>query len=345
MVKDFLKAIHLNYARKEREDNDPGFGLKIYGDRTRYVAKDGSTNITRMGLPLRDRLDIFHSLIKMSWGKFLALTIMGYFAVNLFFAGLYFAAGMENMTGVDALSPLTRFWDAFFFSCQTITTVGYGRIAPVGFLQSSIAAVESLLGLLLFALITGLLYGRFAKAEGRLSFSENILISPYRGITGLMFRLANPRSNELIELEAMVIFSIMDLKENRRTFQILELERKNLMFLSLSWTVVHPIDENSPLAGLTEADFMQRDVEWMVVIKAFDESRAQMVYTRASYKCDELVWGAKFTPMDIKTNPKNGRIHFDLSNLNAFQMAELPEYVTATGEVAPEEKPLPGGVG
>ncbi len=321
MVKEAIKYIRENY-RNRKVEADPGFGLGQIPT-ARFMEKDGSTHIKRVGLPIWERIDVFHSLINMSWTKFLSIVVLGYWVVNFLFACIYWFIGMETMAGIDAENSHHWFLDAYFFSAQTITTVGYGRISPVGIAANSVAAFESLLGLLGFAVFTGLLYGRFAKPNSKLIYSPVALIAPYREITAFMFQVANPKMNELIEIEAKLIVSMFDKPKNKRIYVTLTLERDTILFLSINWTIVHPIDEESPLVGLTEADMPEANPEFMVVIKAFDETRSQHIYWRTSYKHEEIVWGAKFTPFSLQVNDRGDTL-YDISKLGEYVAAELP---------------------
>lgn len=321
MVKETIQYIRENY-RTRKVDADPGFGLGQMAG-ARFISKDGRSNAKRVGVPMWERIDIFHSLINMSWTKFLSIVMVGYLVINFIFACIYWFIGMDSMAGIDTENKRNWFADAYFFSAQTLTTVGYGRISPVGFASSSVAAFESLLGLLGFAVFTGLLYGRFAKPNSKLIYSPAALIAPYREITAFMLQVANPKMNELIEIEAMMIVSMFDKKQNKRIYSTVSLERDKILFLSFSWTIVHPIDENSPLVGLTEADMPEADPEFMVIVKAFDETRSQHIFWRTSYKYTEIVWGAKFLPLSLTVNEK-GESLYDISKLGSYTAAKLP---------------------
>lgn len=321
MVKEALKYVRENY-RRGKVDADPGFGLgQMKG--SRFINKEGSTNIRRVGLPIWERIDVFHSLINMSWTKFLTIVVVGYLVINFFFATVYWGIGIDSMAGTSMEDRHRWFLDAFFFSSQTLTTVGYGRISPVGVGANIVAVFESLIGLFGFAVFTSLLYGRFARPRSKLLFSPNALIAPYRGITAFMLRVANPKINELIEIEAMVIISMFDKKQNKRIYVTVPLERDKILFLSINWTLVHPIDEDSPLVGLRAEDMAEADPEFMIVIKAFDETRSQHIFWRTSYKYHEVVWGAKFVPFSLQVNDK-GESLYDISTLGDYVEAELP---------------------
>jgi inward rectifier potassium channel len=276
---------------------DPGLTQQYTGDLRRTINKDGSFNVARRGTVWRDIHPYLH-LISMPWPAFLALVFATYLAINTIFAVLYFSLGPGHLQGGDAPDKLDRFLNAFFFSAHTLTTVGYGNIAPNAISSNIIAVVEALIGLLGFALATGILFGRFSRPSARIGFSEKALIAPYEGRTSLQFRIVNRRPNALMEMEATVILMGVEGEpgKKKRTFQPLSLERDTVDFLALTWTIVHPIDESSPLFGRTPDDLKQKEAEVIILIKGFDETFAQSVHSRYSYRYDEIAWNAKFTP-------------------------------------------------
>ncbi|MEP6595383.1 MAG: ion channel [Ginsengibacter sp.] len=212
----------------------------------------------------------------------------------------------------------------FFFSCQTFTTVGYGRINPIGFATSSIAAFEALIGLLSFAIATGLLYGRFAKPKAYLRFSENALLAPYKDITAIMLRVAPFKNATLVDAEAKVTLGLV-LEENGKTvnkFFQLPLEFNTVNALTLSWTIVHPITETSPLYNFTKEDFENTTGEILVYLKAFDDMFSNTVVTRTSYTFKEIIIGAKFKPMFMRSNEGN-KTTLHLDKLNSFVPADV----------------------
>jgi len=276
---------------------DPGLTQQYTGILRRAINKDGSFNVSRHGTGWRD-IHPFLFLISLPWPWFLALVFAAYLAVNTLFAALYYSLGPGHLTGGDAPHSLGRFLNAFFFSAHTLTTVGYGNIAPGTISANIFAAIEALIGLLGFALATGILFGRFSRPSARIGFSEHALIAPYEGGTSLQFRIVNRRPNALMEIEATVILMSVEGEpgKQKRTFQALTLERDDVDFLALTWTVVHPIDQSSPLSGKTKEDLQQKQAEVIVLIKAFDETFSQSVRARYSYRFDEIAWNAKFTP-------------------------------------------------
>jgi inward rectifier potassium channel len=276
---------------------DPGLTTQYTGLLRRAINKDGSFNVERKGTRWRDIHPYLH-LISMPWPSFLLLVFASYLVVNSVFALCYFALGPGHLAGGDAPRSLDRFLNAFFFSAHTLTTVGYGNIAPKTLSSNTIAATEALVGLLGFALATGILFGRFSRPSARIGYSERALIAPYEERTSLQFRIVNRRPNALMEMEASVILMMVEGEpgKQKRSFLGLPLERETIDFLALTWTIVHPIDESSPLFGKTSDDLARGQAEVIVLIKGFDESFAQSVHSRYSYRFDEVDWNAKFTP-------------------------------------------------
>jgi inward rectifier potassium channel len=276
---------------------DPGLTQQYAGPLRRTINKDGSFNVERKGTGWRD-IHPYLFLISIPWPAFLALVLAAYFATNIIFATLYYSLGPGHLQGGDSPHNFDRFLIAFFFSAHTLTTVGYGNVAPGSISANILAAIEALIGLLGFALATGILFGRFSRPSARIGFSENALIAPYETRTSLQFRIVNRRPNALMEMEATVILMQVegDPGKQKRTFQPLTLERDKIDFLALTWTIVHPIDEASPLFGKTKEAAEQKQTEVIILIKGFDETFSQSVRARYSYRYDEVIWNAKFTP-------------------------------------------------
>ena len=303
----------------EQKFNDMGLGTKVSSSQ-RGLNKDGSFNVKKINVPFSERMNFYHMLVTMSWIKFFILILSGFIFVNLIFASLYMWIGTEHLTGIDGKTDFEKFMEAFFFSSQTLTTLGYGRIAPIGIAASSIAAIESTLGLLSFALATGLLYGRFSRPVAKIKYSEHAVIAPYRDVNGFMFRVLNPQDNQLIEIEIALTLSLKKKDSNLRDFYSLEAERTKINFLPLSWTVVHPISSTSPLFGINEKELLEKDAELIVLIKAFDETFSQTVYSRSSYKASEIKWGQKFTYI---VHQEKGQTTVDVGRIDETEKAEL----------------------
>lgn len=276
---------------------DPGLTQQFTGVLRRSINKDGSFNVRRQGGSWRH----FHpylTLLNMSWTEFFALVLAGYCAMNLLFAAGYFLLGPEALQGADTASDGRRFLSDFFFSAHTLTTVGYGNVAPATLGSNIVSSIEALVGLLSAALGTGLLFGRFSRPSARIAFSERMLVTPYQDRSSVQFRIVNLRPNVLMELEAHMILMTVEGEPGAltRRFQPLKLERENVYFLALTWTIVHPIEEESPLFGKTPEELRRLQAEFVIMIKAFDDTFAQAVHARYSYRFDELTWQARFQP-------------------------------------------------
>lgn len=308
-------------AKKKTEDfKDLGLGTKVSATAYRALNKDGTFNVRKTNVPFFQRINFFHTLISMSWLKFNGFILLSYSIINLIFGSIYYFIGIENLTGIKASSAFEEFIEAFFFSSQTITTLGYGRVAPIGTLANIVAAIESMLGLLGFALATGMLYGRFSRPSAKIQYSTKAVISPYKNINGFMFRIVNPQHTQLLEVEISVSLSMRRENSGLRDFYLLDLERTKVSFLPYTWTVVHPIAHTSPLYEFNREKAIEKDVEFIITIKAFDESFSQVVYSRSSYKASELVWGEKF--VNLMENDGDG-IKIDVSRLDETIEVEL----------------------
>lgn len=283
----------------EAHDRDLGFGSEVAARaRRRFVNPDGSFNVERHGLGWRANLSLYHQLITMSWPKFIGLVILLYLAVNGLFAAAYVAAGVDALQGSHGGSLPARWLEMFFFSVQTFSTVGYGGLEPASLAANLVMTFESVTGLLSVALVTGLVFARFSHPMADIVFSRRAIVAPYRGISGFEFRIANHRRNQIVDLEARIILAARDPERpDKRIFTLLPLERSKVSFFPLSWTIVHPIDDESPLAGLRGADLEAMDAEFLVLLSGFDETFSQMVHTRSSYKAEEVLWDVKFANM------------------------------------------------
>ncbi len=297
------------------DTKDFGLGSKVTGQtRTRFLNKNGSFNVERTGQSFFSSLSPYHALLTVSWAKFHAMIVLSYFLLNLLFAAGYMLCGPGALDGSSATTFAQRFLDAFFFSVQTLATIGYGKMSPSSLASNILVAAEALAGLFGFALATGLLFSRFSRPNAKIRFSEKAVVAPYRDITGFMFRIVNERKNQIIELAATVTFSKMELHNGKhiRRFYRLTLERDKVTFFPLNWTIVHPIDEKSPLFGVTEKDLKETDAEFAILLSGIDEIFSQTVHSRSSYKYDEVVVGAKFKDMFLPSADGVARIDIRL---------------------------------
>src|SRR6188508_2160679 len=308
-----------------QSDLNTGFGVNSENTSGRfYDRKSGGANVIKKGIGILNRHSWYHTMLAMPRTKFLSFLLVAYTIVNLIFAGIYYLIGIDHLAGVNTGSAIKNFSEVFFFSAQTFTTVGYGRISPVGFAASAVSTFEAFLGLLSFAIATGLFYGRFSRPRAFLSFSHNALIAPYKDGIALMFRMAPYKNNILSEAEVKVNLA-MQIEENGKMvnrFFNLDLEISKINSLALSWTIVHPINDKSPLYNFNYTDIVNAKIEPLVFVKAFDEVFSNTVVQRFSYVAPEGIWGAKFRMMYHADEKKKATV-LDLDKLNDYEKIEL----------------------
>lgn len=305
----------------EEQKRDLGFGSIVAGkSRQRLLNADGSFNVTRTGLSFLTSLNLYHTLLTMSWRVFLSLMLLLFFVSNIIFGLLYSTLGADALVDTSRDPQMNLFLRGFFFSVQTFATIGYGTIHPAGVVPNLLVTLESYYSLLANALITGVVFARFARPTARVVFSNRAVIAPYRNITALMFRIVNGRRNQLIEVGAQVLFSRFVNENGKvvRRFDFLDLERESVTFFPLSWTVVHPINDSSPLYGMTERDIRESDAEILVLLTATDETFAQVVHTRSSYKPKQIAYGHKFVSIYNKTR-EGEPISIDVRKLSQLE--------------------------
>jgi inward rectifier potassium channel len=306
----------------EKNREDLGFGTKVISRKARLLRQDGTFNVKKIGQSLGAKINLYHRLLNTHWTLFIFFVFSFYLILNFIFAIIYYSIGVKNLVGINPSDSLSDFWEAFFFSSQTLTTVGYGHVHPVGYITSFVSAFEALIGLMTFAIITGLLYGRFSKPNPKLIFSKNALISPYLNINGLMVRMVNEKSNQLLNVEASIIYSRNEIEDGieKRKYYNLDLERNKVRFFPMSWTLVHPITEKSPLYNLTYEDFEKSDTEFIVSIEGTNDTFADMIYVRNSYLYNEIEFGAKFENiLDVEED----KYSLDLSKISDYQKVDL----------------------
>ena len=304
----------------QQESRDLGFGAVVSQQRRlRLLNQDGSFNVRRVEPGLWQRLASYHGLLTMPWPRFFAVIFAGYLAINSVFAGAYLLCGPGALTGDDRTVPFLR---AFFFSVHTFATIGYGNVAPMGLAANLVVTVEAMVGLLSLALATGLVFARFSRPHARLLYSRCAVLAPYRGITAFEFRVVNASNSELIELTARVVLSRFEEEEGggrQRRYYPLPLERESVAFFPLSWTVVHPIDETSPLYGWDREQLVAAEAEFLVLITGVDESFAQVVHSRTSYTAEEVVGNARFRSM---FRSGDGALGVDIEKLHEIEPVE-----------------------
>ena len=299
--------------KRKRTTEETGFGSKSFSDLDRLILNDGTFNVTKRGGGLK-QLSIYYWLIRMHWAWLVTFVFAGFFILNLLFALGYYLGGPAQLTGgIGMKSSSEYFLHCFYFSTQTLTTVGFGFTSPLKGYSSILAALEAMIGLLSFAFATSVIYGRFSKAKARILFSNKMVVSPYRGISGLKFRIANPRRNELLGLKARVMFSHLQEEEgkSRRHYSPLDLEIDYIDMFPLPWTIVHPIDDESPIKGLTKANLVKKQSEFIIILKGYDQAFNQDVHQIYSYRANEILFDYDFEPMFDTGYEKSTTVQLD----------------------------------
>jgi len=308
---------------KAQENKELGFGTKGSAQRSRLINPDGSFNIKRVEPSRWHSTSIYHALLLMSWRKFNLIVFAYFFIINVFFAVCYYAAGIDGLNGIEGITVVDKFWDAFFFSTQTLSTVGFGRISPGTHLVSAIAAVESLIGLLGFALATGLLYGRFSRPQVHIIFSKNAIISPFKEGTAFQFRIVNKMKNsQITDMEARIIVAKFEIENGVkvRRFRPMELELSTITFFPLSWTINHPITENSPIYGMNFKELKEVNAEFLIILNGFDDTFSQTVHRRFSYTVDEVICGARF--ISVFSENERGETVQDINKISDYELID-----------------------
>lgn len=286
---------------------------KAASGRQRFINKDGRINIRRLGIRQNLRRDWYHWLLSLHWTKVFALLGFFYVYVNAVFAILYTLGG----DGIVNARP-GNFSDAFFFSVQTLATIGYGVMSPKTFYVNCIVTLETVTGMLTFALFTGLIFTQFSRPTASVRFTKNAVIAPHDGIETLMFRVANKRGNQILQAEVRVTLARWEKTlegERIRKLYDLELIRDRSSFFSLSWTVRHPITKNSPLHGQNPETLAASNTEIAVLLSGTDDIFSQPVYGRYAYSSDEILCDSRFR--DLFKNDENGAPYIDYADFDA----------------------------
>ena len=297
---------------------DPGFGYKTANSAKRMVNADGSFNLIHINKKFSVS-EIYSRLINMTWIKFIALIFLWYFLLNVLFASIYFFIGIEHLT-IEKSTPFQGFLNSYFFSAQTLTTLGYGLVSPQGNITAFISSLEALIGLIGFAFMTGLLYGRFSKPKAAIRFSDVMVLRPFKEKRAVMFRLMNKRTNVMIEPKIKVTLAINELDDKgvfSRKFFNLNLEREKIMYLPSTWTIVHEIEEGSPLYKYTDEQLLKLNAELLVLIEYYEDAFTQNVYQIHSYSFNDLRNNYKFTPAYYFD--ENGQAILDHGNLSKIE--------------------------
>ena len=307
----------------KNELDDTGLSSKYQTRTQRIINRDGSFNIIKTGISRIESFNLYHYLVETSWPKFFLLSLLFYFLVNTAFSVIYVIIGVENLGALASGNLLHNFTEAFFFSAQTLTTVGYGRLNPMNHASNIIAIIEAGTGWLIFALMTGLLYGRFSRPTTNIIYSKNAIIAPWKGgLTAFQFRVANGYNTKMLDAEIQVIASWLEdsPQGEKRVFFNLKPEYGKIVFFPTAWTVNHIIDEHSPMYGKTKSFFLAKEAEFLILFKAHDDTFGQIVNSRFSYRAEEIAEGVKFARV-ITTN-EDGIGVVALENMSKLEKAE-----------------------
>ncbi|MBL0308912.1 MAG: hypothetical protein IPP77_04315 [Bacteroidetes bacterium] len=312
-------------------------GLDRFGDGTRQrtINPDGNYNMERKTGRLFGNFYLYHWLITTSWTRYWMVVLGFYLVMNILFAGTYYWLGVETLKGIPSDTEFTKFIYCFFFSAQSFTTVGYGAINPLTKMSNEVATIEAFAGLMTFALATGTLLGRFSKPVAKIRYSKNIIIAPFKDITGLQFMVANELSSTLMEMEARINLSWTEDEGNGksiRRFQQVKLEYEKIAMFPTSWVVNHPIDEESALWGKTLQEIKEMDVEVFVLLKGFDDVFSQTIYSRQSYTVKQFVWGAKFRRPFAYND--SGKLVMDLTVVGDYDLVPAMSATNTQAETA-----------
>ncbi|PWV56142.1 ion channel [Chitinophaga sp. S165] len=314
-----------------RTNDDTGFGSSSNSSVGRFINKDGSFNLRKEGIPVWERVSIYHTLLNLSSWKFFLAIIIFFVSINLVYTLIYLGLGAQEFQGVLGTSEWQQFKEIYFFSTETFTTVGYGRVNPVGDGVNLVASIEALNGFLYLAVFTGLIYGRFSKPKAFLKFSDHAVIAPYKDKMGLMFRFASFKAmHTLTGVDVKANLALLVPEDGKPVYRFFELklERSRIQNLPMNWTVVHAIDEDSPLLGLNEEDIKAADVEIYVHVQGFDEVFSSSVLKRTSYTWEEIQFNRRFVPMYRETG--NTTI-LELQKLNTTVPAEVKQEAERLG--------------
>jgi inward rectifier potassium channel len=267
------------------------------------------------GAPTRALDDLYHYLVTVSWPALIGIIASAFIIANLMFAvGYYFDGGVEN-------ARYHSFADMFFFSIQTMATIGYGKMVPVTLFSNILVSIEALTGLLALALMTGLVFAKFSRPTARVRFSRYVVIGPRDGATSLMIRMANMRANRIVEANIHVVFTRWETTvegESIRRFYDLTMTRSSSAMFALSWTAVHRIVEDSPLFGQTHDSLANSQPEIVVSITGLDETFSQTIHARHTYELDEIIWGARFA--DVLILHPDGSRSIDYTRFDDVEM-------------------------
>lgn len=274
---------------------DPGLGNASARYAKRMMNTKGSFNVVDVNAP-RKFSEAYDYLLNISWWYFFFLSFLAYFIANTCFAFVYITVGVDQIITPSG-SVFKDFLNALFFSSQTFTTLGYGAMSPTGIASGIISSIEAFVGLMFFAFVTGLLYGRFSKPKASIRFSKNLILRDFKDAKAIMFRVVNNRKSTMINPKASVTLALSKKNSTGKyvnDFYGLNLERKSITYLPTTWTVVHKIEKDSPLFKYSKKELTQQHGELLVMISYYDESFNQEVHQMHSYMLSDIRIDYKF---------------------------------------------------
>jgi inward rectifier potassium channel len=273
-----------------------------------------SGDVIVIGAPPQTLRDVYHQFLRVSWSTALGAIAVVWLFINGVFGGVYVAIG-----GVAGARPRS-FWDAFCFSVQTMGTIGYGSMYPTSVAANVCMTVESVTGLVVTALATGLIFAKFSRSTARVVFAHHVVIGPMDGVPTLMIRVGNERGNSILEATIrLVLIRTEKLKEGTTFYRMVDLKltRERSPAMARSWTVLHPITPDSPLYGTTPESLAQDEVELVVTLVGTDDTSLQAVHARARYTDRDILWGARHS--DILSEGRDGRLTLDVRRFHEVE--------------------------
>lgn len=287
-----------------------------HGKYSKIIKPNGTLNFKVKGLPFFEKVEIHNTLLSINWAGFVSIVFCFYLFINTIFTFLFILSGTTGLSGIHSSSH--SFVKVFYFSAQTLCTGYFTDTIPISVRSTSLAAFEAVVGLFLFAIITGLLYSRFSKPNSKIIFSDNMLIGQYKGGNALMVRIANIKQNQLLKVSAELILLLRLEVDgiNKNMFYNLKLEQSTIGMLLLTWTIVHPIDEESPLDIFSVEEIAAARGEIILVIEGSDDILSQNVFARKSYSGDDIITNGSFE--DITYTDENNILSIDIGKLNKY---------------------------
>lgn len=273
-----------------------------------------ATELIRGGRPRRavirgqDRsrwTDFYHAVLTAQWWLFLIGLALVFLAINAIFASVY----LGDPNGIEHARP-GSFWDRFLFSVQTIASINYSIMVPKSAFANAVVVAEAFIGFVYLAMMASLMFARLSRPRSRVIFSKVAVIAPFDTVPTLMFRTANQRGNQILDAAVNVTLARQAVTTEgiaMRRFEELKLMRGRTSLFALSWTVMHRIDETSPLHGLSWEDWCNQQLELIVLLRGTDDTLAEVIYARHAYGPDDLVWNHRFVDV-LSVNPQGRRV-------------------------------------